>query len=354
MRPVYINGIGIVSAQRPDIQPDPAAFEVVPDDPVIRAILPDYTGLIPPAMARRMSRVVKMSIYAAEAAMKDQSGNEAIDAIIVGTGSGCIVDSEKFLNHILDQDEEHLTPTLFIQSTHNTIAGQIALNKQCNAYNMTYVQEGNSFSSALLDTLLQFEGQQVHQVLLGAADEISERSVSLYQHLGIIRKENELQGHSQENHGFQAGEGAVFFRVSAMEGDHSYACISDVQLYQILMPDQISSACDAFLGNNHLSSNDIDLVVLGYNGSIDDQACYQEVERYFPDAASMEFKKFYGEFETAEAMGVAMAAKVCKEQVIPAEGLRRGGSRKEIRNILIYNHFMNRDHSFILMKKCPG
>ncbi|MBX9448634.1 MAG: hypothetical protein KL787_02465 [Taibaiella sp.] len=61
---------------------------MIPGDPVIRAILPDYTGLIPPAMARRMSRVVKMGIYAAEAALKDQGGNEAIDAVYRGNRIG--------------------------------------------------------------------------------------------------------------------------------------------------------------------------------------------------------------------------------------------------------------------------
>ena len=50
-----------------------------------------------------------------------------------------------------------LTPTSFIQSTHNTVGGQIALELQCKGYNFTYVHGSNSFESALLDAKLQLE-----------------------------------------------------------------------------------------------------------------------------------------------------------------------------------------------------
>ena len=48
-----------------------------------------------------------------------------------------------------------LTPTSFIQSTHNTVGGQIALGLECKGYNFTYVHASISFESALLDAQLQ-------------------------------------------------------------------------------------------------------------------------------------------------------------------------------------------------------
>lgn len=65
-------------------------------------------------------------------AMKD-ANVESVDAIITGTGLGCIEDSEKFLKSILDNKEEFLTPTSFIQSTHNTVGAQIALYSNVKA-----------------------------------------------------------------------------------------------------------------------------------------------------------------------------------------------------------------------------
>ena len=49
------------------------------------------------------------------------------DAIITGTGLGCLEDTEKFLTAMVTNKEEFLTPTSFIQSTHNTVSAQIAL-----------------------------------------------------------------------------------------------------------------------------------------------------------------------------------------------------------------------------------
>ena len=75
--------------------------------------------------------VVKMGVSAAMMSMK-KAGLEKVDAIITGTGMGCYEDTDKFLRSMLDNKEQLLTPTAFIQSTHNTVAGQIALIFKCS------------------------------------------------------------------------------------------------------------------------------------------------------------------------------------------------------------------------------
>ena len=76
------------------------------------------------------------------------------DAVIAGTGLGCLEDTEKFLGSIYTLQEHLLNPTPFINSTHNTIAGAIALAIKCHGYNATYTHRGFSFESALLDALM--------------------------------------------------------------------------------------------------------------------------------------------------------------------------------------------------------
>ena len=59
---------------------------------------------------------VKMGVVASSQAMSD-AGIEIPNAIVSGSGLGCSIDSDKFLNAIVRNNEEFLTPTSFIQST---------------------------------------------------------------------------------------------------------------------------------------------------------------------------------------------------------------------------------------------
>ena len=129
----------------------------------LKAIEPDYKEFIDPKQARRMSHVIKMGIAAAKKCLAD--GNVEIPgAIITGTAYGCIEDTVNFLTRIVEQQEELLSPTAFIQSTHNTVAAQIALMLQCHSYNLTYVHKGVSFESALTDALMLLNEQEADNV----------------------------------------------------------------------------------------------------------------------------------------------------------------------------------------------
>ena len=179
---VYINGVGAVSAQgiwRADIFDTATSLSAA----ISPAIQPNYKALIAPAMIRRMSKGIKMSIFAAQQAL-DEASMAVPDAIITGTGLGCSEDSEKFLRNILDDNEQYLTPTAFIQSTHNTVAAQIALRLGCKGYNFTYVNGSSSFESALLDALLQLQTGESAQVLVGGMDEIAAHTYYLLQPVG--------------------------------------------------------------------------------------------------------------------------------------------------------------------------
>ncbi len=131
-------------------------------------ISPDYKDYIQPAALRRLSPVLRIGL-AASIDCEQQAG-KSFDAISVGTALGCLRDTEKFLVTIHTTTSDFLSPTAFIQSTHNTIGGQISLGLNNHAYNMTHTQNNLSFEVALLDGLLCLrEGKE--NVLVGAADE---------------------------------------------------------------------------------------------------------------------------------------------------------------------------------------
>jgi 3-oxoacyl-[acyl-carrier-protein] synthase II len=131
-------------------------------------IAPDYKNYISPSSLRRLSPVLRMALTAAKECQA-QVGQE-IDAISVGTSLGCLADTEKFLIGFHSATSDVFSPTAFIQSTHNTIAGLISLELKNHSYNMTHTQNSLSFEVALLDAIMCCrEGSQ--NVLLGAADE---------------------------------------------------------------------------------------------------------------------------------------------------------------------------------------
>lgn len=179
--------------------------------------LSDVKVLIPDAnLRRRMSYVLKMGVSTAMECIH-RSSNCRIDAIITAMGLGCLSDSEKFLRNILESNEQMLNPTPFIQSTFNTIGGQIALLTGNRCYNMTYSHRRSSFDSALLDGLMKLE-EGANDVLVGAADEQTPSQTKIMQRLGVFRT------------GVNPDEGAHFFIVGSKPCSGTLAIIEKLYL----------------------------------------------------------------------------------------------------------------------------
>ena len=116
----------------------------------------DIKLLIPDAgVRRRMSRMIKSAVTTAVECMGAVEEIDSLDAIITATGWGCLADSERFLRNIIVDKEQLLNPTPFIQSTFNTVGGQIALLRHNHCYNVTYVNRSHSFEDALLDAMMR-------------------------------------------------------------------------------------------------------------------------------------------------------------------------------------------------------
>src|SRR6202000_3232451 len=131
--------------------------------------------------------VIKMAVAASKKCLT-VAGIEAPDAIITGTAFACMEDTITFLTRIVEQDEELLPPTAFIQSTHNTVAAQIALMLQCHEYNNTFVHKGISFESALIDALMLLNEQEADNILVGGTDDMVDTSFKVLTRLGLYRR----------------------------------------------------------------------------------------------------------------------------------------------------------------------
>lgn len=340
MKPVYIHSATCISAQLTFNSENPISEFCEVTGKKVEAVHPNYKEYISPIALRRMATGVKMGVAAANKALKN-AGIEHPDAILTGTGMGCIEDTEKFLDAIIVNEEEFLTPTAFIQSTHNTVGAQIALGLKCKAYNNTYVHGGLSFESALLDANMLLHQDEANHVLVGGVDELGTEFVDL------VRM---MEDKSADGIKVPISEGAAFFALSSEVKKNSIQLL-DIECFSSIPKDAVNDNLHNFLIENRISVSDIDIVMVGSNGDIFDEY-YEKVTSVFSkNTPFLKYKNLCGEFYTASAFGLFLAYGILKSQHIP-KVLDQNQSEKPLDTILLYNQFKGRDHSFILLKRC--
>ena len=146
--------------------------------------LADYKEYISPKEGRRMGKLMKAATLTSLKALRE-AGIECPDAIITATANGMLETSEKFLVDMVDNGEETLSPTLFMQSTHNTIGSAIAIRTQSHGYNITYTQGKDSMKWALRDAERLIRMGKAKTVLVGCHDESSPLFQSFYDYLNL-------------------------------------------------------------------------------------------------------------------------------------------------------------------------
>ena len=168
---VYLLSSTQISAQEPLCE-DWIANPLPLTEPLTRSREADYKQFIPPIEARRMGKILKRAIATARVATAAASIAEP-EAIVTGTGLGCIENTEIFLDALCRQGEDQMMPTRFMQSTHNTVSSLVAINLHAHGYNATYAHGTLSFQSAFLDAFTQLQSGDVANALVCAHDEMT-------------------------------------------------------------------------------------------------------------------------------------------------------------------------------------
>ncbi|WBL20848.1 beta-ketoacyl synthase chain length factor [Zunongwangia sp. HRR-M8] len=350
-RKIYINGAASISAQTEE--------EIFSENAMVfhENIFParevNYKEHIKPMMLRRMSKAIKMGLLTAKQTLTE-AGVDIPNSIIVGTGEGCKQDTEKFLENILNENEQFLTPTAFIQSTHNTVGGQIALDLKCSGYNMTYTQNSASFESALIDAKLQFtEDMETRCVLVGGVDELAKTSTPFYNLDGQLKrgKINSSEVLESQSGGTITSEGAAFFLLSEIRTQNSYAEIVDCAIYRVISEDKLTEEISWFLKKNDLDIEDLDAVILGNNGDSRYDNYYDQLqERIFKNTLQLGYKHLVGDYNTVTAYACWLGAQILKRNIIPQQLKLNDISVKKPKSILIYNQYLGKNHSLTLLR----
>ncbi len=349
---IFIRATANISPQETFGEPPYLTKTIEYTSNLLRVIKPDYKEIIDAKLLRRMSHVISMGVAAASACLKFAGGINP-DAIVTGTAYGCMEESDFFLKKILEQNEEMLSPTAFIQSTHNTVGAQIALAFQCHQYNNTFVHSGFSFETALLDAIMLLQEDEVKNVLVGGLDELSDTSYLILNRFGLYKRipVSNLELYNSNTKGTIAGEGAAFFLLTNKPSVNDYAQLEAISTFFnptdiTVVEDQIRS----FLKSRSINITDIDLIITGRNGDAKNDTLYDHLERdLFNNKEVINYKHLCGEYPTSSSFALWLAATIIKAGEIPAGAGNNSLATNKINRVLIYNNYQNRYHSLLLV-----
>ena len=352
---MYILGTGNISAQK-TFGHVPFLTEAVEyTGNRLSCTEPDYKAFIDAKQIRRMSRIIRIGVAAAMECLR-AAGVNSPDAIVTGTAYGCLEDTGLFLAKMVEFKEEFLTPTAFIQSTHNTVGAQIGLMLQCNNYNNTFVHRGFSFESALLDAMMLLQEKEAANVLVGAVDEITGMSHTILNRFGSYKQGpvSNFDLYATKSKGTIAGEGAAFFLLANEPSATAYAKLDGLKtFYKPKGIEEIENNILSFLDVHSIALNEIDLVLTGKNGDMRSDKIFAQLQQsIFNKKELISFKHLCGEYPTSTAFAFWVAANIIKTGTVPAVFDHKGAKENKINRILIHNHYQGIYHSLILIAAC--
>lgn len=338
---IYISGIGLISPQETIDNKRFLENVIVHDTDYFHMMEPPYKEFIPARELRRMSKVLRNGLVSAKIAL-EETQIEIPDAILTGSGLGCASDTEKFLTAMVENKERLLTPTSFIQSTHNTLGGSIAIGLGCHNYNMTYVNRGFSFESALMDAQLMMQTGEINSALVGGFDEMTN------DHWKQIITTDQYH----PDRGAKPGQGCGFFVLENEAKEQHYAQLIDIKtIYNPKLP-ELEAKLQEFTLDHEIDPSKL-LVLMGYNGIENETKIYDHfAENIFNKAIIAKYKHLCGEYYTSTAFALWIACQTLDKQTIPDALKCAPKHSNEIKFVLIYNQFMTKEHSLILLSKC--
>ncbi len=293
---------------------------------------PDYSQFIPAGQARRLGPLLKRSLATALQCLQNDDETIVPDAIIAGTGLGCIASTETFLNQIKNNGEELLNPTPFIQSTHNTISSSLAIWLKAHAYNNTFSHLDTSFDSALVDVVAHLAEPDCtwRNILLGAYDELTPAVYNL------LRKA-EFGGKTE----VPLGETAVSMLLSTQP--------SDCEITDVLLPD--TADCNIKYLENLLQTEDV--LLIGANGDADYDRQYDSLLAYYCDRTILHYKHLFGESLSSSAMGIYVAARCLLHNTLPAVLHYKGNKQTKANGIVFVNYSYTGSLTVVRLQRTP-
>ncbi len=345
------NDIFILSAKQISMQ-SPLSEEwmenpIMYDVPFSRSIDPSFKEYVSPIEARRMGRILKRALVTSKDALKT-AACDSVDAIMTGTGFGCIENTEFFLDALSNEGEQLLKPTYFMQSTHNTISSLVAIQTKNYNYNATYAHKGISFESALHDAWLQFSLGKIGSALVNCHDEMTETFYRIMKKGGVMGQDDERCG--------EVAVSVVLSNGSALrqaQGPQPLCRLTGLKMLHRPTMNDLMDAVTTMLQSAQRSLADVDYVLTGISGNHQSDLAYiAEAKTLFGDKPLLKYKHLFGENFTASGFGFYIAAQCLSAGHVPAHLFvnETEVSGKQPACILLFNRSDGKDYTLTLLE----
>ena len=311
---------------------------------LVHAIEPKYEN-VPLGQLRRMGRALRMGVGTGMKLL----GQNKVDGMLIGTANGGIEDSIIFLNQIHDYEEGRLTPTNFVQSTYNAIAGMMGMITVNHGYNATHVHRGHAFENVALDTAMLLKENPDNSYLIGGVDEISVKNHRLVSLAGWYRHDpvSNFDLYKSDAAGTLPGEGAAMFIVNN-KSEGAKARLKSLKMVNSLDENYVKEQLRLFLKEN---PGQVDLFLQGENGDNRLLKYYTACESLMDEGTTMaRFKHAFGEFQTVSALALWLSTYALQGQKMPEHFIKKN-SATAFNRVLIYNNYQGVQHSFMLVER---
>ena len=288
MGKVYIQAAEQISIQTP-LSEEWMEQPIVYHEPFVKAVNPAFREYIAPNEARRMGNIMKRAIVTSLKVLKETGINHP-DAIITGTSIGSLNYTEKFLDDLVENGEESLSPTYFMQTTHNTVSSTISIFTATHSYNTTYSHGGISFELALKDAWMQLNLGQISNALVGGHDEMVESYYELLRKTGYVGVEGMVP----------CGECAMSMMLNKQVSPDNLCELAGVSIFRMKSVQNIRKQLEALVEKANIKVETIQMVMTGVNGNPENDRLYQPVlDELFPQAEHLQYKQLFGDIALA-------------------------------------------------------
>lgn len=323
---VYIQAASQISIQEPlseQWMQEPLSYS----EPFVNAVNPPFKEYMAPGEVRRMGNLMKRALVTTLQVLQ-KTGIEHPDAMMTGTCLGSLDYTVRFLEAMTENGEETLSPTWFMQSTHNTVGSSLAIYTKSHGYNVTYSHGSISFDLAVQDAWMQMQLGKIKNALVGGHDEMVESYYQLMKKSGYVGQEGMVP----------CGEVAMSMMLNTDESADSLCELAGIRLCHRPTKELLQQHIDNLLSEADMTMDDLSVVMTGMNGNpANDQLYKQTIDTFFGGKPLLNYKHLFGENYTVSALGLYASAHILKNG--------------DMKSVLFLNQTTEGDYTLILLKK---
>ncbi|MCF8095815.1 MAG: beta-ketoacyl-[acyl-carrier-protein] synthase family protein [Desulfobacteraceae bacterium] len=141
--------------------------------------LSEISSDLPPRAVRRLKRLPRLALCLASDALKSAEIDSAPSAVFFSTGWGALTETNDFLTRLFENQERFSSPMDFVGSVHNAPAGEIAMMFGATGPNITMTGGDYSFEQALISASVLGDSTGNPFLVIGA-DECHQRLSPLF------------------------------------------------------------------------------------------------------------------------------------------------------------------------------